>query len=377
MPETATSTVSAFAIAYLAGLEAAGVAGVAKHFPGHGDTALDSHLELPSINADRARLDSVELPPFRDMIAAGVPGIMTAHVTFAALEPGVPATLSGAALTDLLRGELGFEGVVVTDFMDMKAIADNYGAGEAAVRSVVAGADLVMISSELDTQREVYAALQAAVRDGRLSQERVLEAVARTENLATHYPPAWDAVPPDYAAHQMLANDIASVSITLLWNDGALPLPTGRTVVIAPQPPNYGDTFHLGSILKRYHANVNSIIVSPKPSPTDIETAVAAAQGAERIVLGSYHWLGDFPPTLNDLHSELVATGVPVVSVALGNPDDLRFLDAESAAYLAVYGFREANLIAAAQLLTGQQRPLGRLSVPAGDYEVGSGLADF
>src|SRR5690606_25061912 len=179
----------------------------------------------------------VELAPFRALIAAGVPAIMTAHVAFPAIDPELPATLSQAALTGLLRGELGFEGLIVTDYMDMDAIKRHFGAGEAAVMSVLAGADLVLLGPDLETQREVHAALLAAMRDGTLSEERVREAAGRSLAVAQAYPPQLDAEAPPYAAHRELARQVAEAGATLLWNDDVLPLAAAADVlVIAPQP---------------------------------------------------------------------------------------------------------------------------------------------
>ena len=352
-------TVSRFGIAYLEGLEAAGVAGVAKHFPGHGDTSVDSHLGLPSVHADRARLEEVELPPFRALIDAGVPGVMSAHVVFPALEPGIPATLSSAALSDLLRSDLNFGGVVVTDFMDMQAITDHYGAGEAAVKSVVAGADLVLLGPDPEVQRQVYRALRKAVSDGHLSEARVLEAVTRTEAVARAYRPAWDAEPPDYGAHRTLGIEVATAGATLLEDNGNLPFePTERIVVIAPQPDRFGEPPHLGEVLARYHGKVASVLIGENLAEDDISAAVAAASEADQVVLGSYHWLGAFPKGLQAL-SRALSTSKPLTVVSLGNPDDLRFLDVP-ATYLAVYGYREVNLEGAARVLTGQAEARGR-----------------
>src|SRR5690606_4892232 len=199
------------------------------------DTGTDSHLSLPTVEGDRARLDAVELPPFEALIAAGVPAIMTAHVAFPAIAPELPATLSKAALTGLLREELGFDDLIVTDYMDMDAIVKNFGAGEAAVLSVVAGADLVLLGPDFDTQRQVRAALLAAVADGRLSEERVRQAVSRSVAVARNHPPQLDTAAPDYAAHRELARSVAQRGATLLWNDGTLPLAAGADVlVVAP-----------------------------------------------------------------------------------------------------------------------------------------------
>ena len=175
-PTAAAELVAAFC----RGLQAEGVLGCAKHFPGHGDTSSDSHLELPLLPHDRQRLEAIELPPFRAAIAAGVATVMTAHLLLPALDPQRPATLSAAVLTGLLRQELGFNGLVVTDALMMEAISANYGPGEAAVLALEAGADLVLMPADADA---AIAALVAAVQGGRLSRER-LEASAQRRRTA-------------------------------------------------------------------------------------------------------------------------------------------------------------------------------------------------
>jgi beta-glucosidase len=175
-PAAAAELVAAFC----RGLQAEGVLGCAKHFPGHGDTSSDSHLELPLLPHDRQRLEAIELPPFRAAIAAGVATVMTAHLLLPALDPQRPATLSAAVLTGLLRQELGFNGLVVTDALMMEAISANYGPGEAAVLALEAGADLVLMPADADA---AIAALVAAVQSGRLSRER-LEASAQRRRAA-------------------------------------------------------------------------------------------------------------------------------------------------------------------------------------------------
>ena len=175
-PAAAAELVAAFC----QGLQAEGVLGCAKHFPGHGDTSSDSHLELPLLPHDRQRLEAIELPPFRAAIAAGVATVMTAHLLLPALDPQRPATLSAAVLTGLLRQELGFNGLVVTDALMMEAISASYGPGEAAVLALEAGADLVLMPADADA---AIAALVAALQGGRLSRER-LEASAQRRRTA-------------------------------------------------------------------------------------------------------------------------------------------------------------------------------------------------
>lgn len=371
--------VAALATAYAAGLEAGGVAAVAKHFPGHGDTGLDSHLALPSVSADLARLEGLELLPFRALVAAGIPGIMTAHVVFPALDAEAPATLSPAVLTGLLRERLGFGGLIVTDFMDMAAIAEHYGAGEAAVRSVLAGADLVLLGPGLESQREVYRALQDALASGRLSAARVREAAERVEALARRYPSrARPPAPAARAADQALAREVAARAATLLWNDGVLPLaPEASVLVVAPKLSAYGSAPTLGETLSELRPDTRQVTLSDPPAEAEVAAAVAAAAAAEVVVLGSYHWQGAFPEALARLEAHLAGTGKPLVVVALGNPDDLRFLPERPDAYLAVYGFRAANVLAAAGVLLGARKPRGKLPVPAGAYGIGSGMEGF
>lgn len=159
--------------------EDAGILACGKHFPGHGDTDTDSHYALPRIGHGRARLDAVELVPFRAALEAGLAAVMTSHILFPALDPVLPATLSPAILTGLLREELGFEGLIITDDLEMKGVADGWGAAEAAVLAVLAGADLLLCCHKEETQREIRQALVRAVETGRLPEARVDESVAR------------------------------------------------------------------------------------------------------------------------------------------------------------------------------------------------------
>lgn len=170
------ATAGALAAAFCHGAQAEGVLTCAKHFPGHGDTASDSHLELPLLPHSRARLEAVELPPFRDAIAAEVAAVMTAHLLLPALDAEHPATLSRAVLTGLLREGLGFKGLIVTDALVMEAIAGRYGASEAAVLALEAGADLVLMPGDADGAID---AIVAAVHSGRLSLERLQASLGR------------------------------------------------------------------------------------------------------------------------------------------------------------------------------------------------------
>jgi beta-N-acetylhexosaminidase len=172
--------------AYVEGLQSRGVIACAKHFPGHGDTVVDSHVGLPHVGASRRQLDEVALVPFRAAIGAGVRAIMTAHIVVPALDD-VPATVSAAILTGLLRDELGYDGLVITDAVDMAGVASTLGMAEATVRALIAGADAICVGGgptgeEIVT--ELRDAIVDAVRDGRLPEARLLEAVDRIERAA-------------------------------------------------------------------------------------------------------------------------------------------------------------------------------------------------
>src|SRR6267142_3305078 len=170
--------VSEFVSAYIRGVQENGGLATAKHFPGHGDTTADSHIDLPVVTADRARLEKLELVPFRAAIAAGVGSVMTGHLNVPALEPdpNTPATLSSHILTEVLRKDLGFEGLVITDAMDMGGITVRFAPGEAAVRAVLAGADCLLMPPVPDA---AFEALQGAVKSGRISKERLDASVRR------------------------------------------------------------------------------------------------------------------------------------------------------------------------------------------------------
>jgi beta-N-acetylhexosaminidase len=177
------SLVAACGVAAIAAMQGEGVLACGKHFPGHGDTSVDSHLDLPVLPHDMDRLRRVELQPFVAAIRAGIDAIMTAHVRFDRIDPQVPATLSPAVIGGLLRGELGFDGVVITDDFEMQAIAERWDVGEAAVRAVEAGCDLVLVCHRLDRQERAIQALAGAIDSQRLSLERMRRSSLRIQRL--------------------------------------------------------------------------------------------------------------------------------------------------------------------------------------------------
>ncbi|WP_221347966.1 glycoside hydrolase family 3 protein [Streptomyces beigongshangae] len=189
-----TDLVARHTAAYVRGLQSAGVAACTKHFPGHGDTAVDSHHALPRIDAGLPLLDSRELAPFRAAVAAGTRAVMSAHILVPALDPDRPATLSRRVLTGLLREELGFDGLIVTDGMEMQAISATYGIERGSVLAIAAGADAICVGGGLADEATVLRlrdALVTAVRTGELPEERLADAAARVRSLAS-----WTATTP-------------------------------------------------------------------------------------------------------------------------------------------------------------------------------------
>ncbi|NGZ77346.1 beta-N-acetylhexosaminidase [Saccharibacillus alkalitolerans] len=179
--------VSKLGIPVMQGLESKKVIPVVKHFPGHGDTSVDSHVSLPVVNKSTAQLDKLELVPFKKAIAEGADVVMIAHILLPKLDKQYPSSMSKAVITDLLREKLGFEGVVMTDDMTMGAIAENYGLGEAAVQSVLAGSDIILVAHEAENAVQAIDAIKKAVRSGKISEERIDESVARIIELKQKY----------------------------------------------------------------------------------------------------------------------------------------------------------------------------------------------
>lgn len=171
--------------AYIEGLQSQGLIATAKHFPGHGDTRLDSHFDLPVIDHDKSRLEQIELYPFKKAIEVGVKSIMTTHIYFPAIEkePGIPASLSKSVLSDLLRKELKFKGIIITDCMEMGAITNSFGTVEASLRAIKAGADIVLISHSYDQQKKAIEFLLKAAYNGEISDKRIDKSLQRIIKL--------------------------------------------------------------------------------------------------------------------------------------------------------------------------------------------------
>ena len=182
-----SDVVSEMALATAAGLQDNKVVACGKHFPGHGDTNADSHKELPVVEASRERLDAVELPPFRRAAAAGVETMMTAHVLYKALDNRLPATLSPEIITHLLREQIGYDGVVLTDDLEMHAIVDHYGPGDAAVQALLAGCDVLLICKDREREITAFESVEKAVASSTMPMIRLDQSVARIQRVKQRY----------------------------------------------------------------------------------------------------------------------------------------------------------------------------------------------
>lgn len=351
-----------------------GILPVVKHFPGHGDTAVDSHFGLPLVPHERSRLDAVEFLPFRAAIDAGAPAIMTAHVLFPAIDPDPnrPATLSPAVLTDLLRGEFGFEGLIITDSLGMGALKNLVGTVEAAHLAFRAGADVLAFGADIGAtvaeQKAAYARLLEQVQSGEISTQRLDASVRRIlETKAAAGLLEWQPVNPanlstqvNTPAHRQLALEVAQASITLVRNqETAIPLQPEESVLVA-WPQTVGD---LGEALARCRADLILRPLSLDPTATEVEQILADAPNVSRVVVGTFN--ARQHPAQVEMIKDLAAYD-PVVA-ALGQPYDL--LDfPEISTYVASYGTVPASLEALAQVLCGDIAATGTLPVDLPNY---------
>ncbi|MFF5173033.1 glycoside hydrolase family 3 protein [Micromonospora sp. NPDC000089] len=338
--------------AWVRGLQSAGVAACAKHFPGHGDTRVDSHHELPRITADRAALDAGELAPFRAAVAAGVQAVMTGHLLVPALDPELPATLSRWILGDLLRDELGFSGVVVTDAVEMRAVADRYGFRGAAVRALAAGADAICVGGERADEAaagQLRDAIVAAVRDGTLPEERLAEAAKRVGQLAAWAVSARAARPARGLAStgdSAIGLLAARRAVRVRGDRAALPLAGPPHVVefVAPRNIAIGSEtpWGIGAPLAGLLPGTTTVRLAETDPPAD----PVAGAGGRPVVL-----------VVRDLHrhawmraavARALAARPDAVVVELGLPELVT-----GRAHLATHGATRASARAAAELLAG------------------------
>ncbi|MFU8888273.1 MAG: beta-N-acetylhexosaminidase [Trueperaceae bacterium] len=349
--------------AFVRGLQATGVAATVKHFPGHGDVAVDSHLALPRLDADLARLEALEWPPFAAGIGAGAAAAMSGHLLVPALDPELPATLSPAILGGALRGRLGFQGLLFTDALDMRAIADGWGVPEAAVLSMAAGVDVpVVCNGHPGLYHTMLDALEAAAADGRLPAARVAEARARLDLLLAAYPSA----PLDLDASVLEADaatehEAARRAVTVLGTPPTLR--PGAVVALFGRPSEA--TSGASDAARPVAALVDALEEAGVPvrwatTAADLPLALAGAQAlvvatSERRPLDDAAVAG-----YRGAFERAREAGVPAVHAALWNPAHVSALPGPA---VVPFGFRPASAAAlAAVLLGGEAR--GRSPIP-------------
>jgi beta-N-acetylhexosaminidase len=376
--------VARFGTAMLTTFQANGIIATAKHFPGHGDTSVDSHTMLPVIPHDRARLDAVELLPFRAAIEAKVDAIMTAHVAVPEIEPTpeLPATLSQAILTDLLRQDLGFNGLTATDSLGMGALDQTFGVTNATAMAFQAGADLLMFGADPGhTPEEQYPAYQnllALVRDGTISRQRLDASVRRIllvkgqTGILDWQPTSPSEIPTQVrtAEHLAVADRIAEQSVTLLKNDQQLlPLrPDQPTLLVYPAFET-----ELEPALGEYGTQIEAVPVSINPSQQEITRVLSAAGSTDVIIVATAN-ARRHPGQIALVES---LRDLPTVVLALQSPYDLLAFPGQST-YLTIYGDVPTSIHAAAKVLFGQYQPSGKLPVTLNDaFLEGYGLDGF
>lgn len=376
-------------VAFIDGARSAGLLTVVKHFPGHGDTETDSHLAMPVLRADRARLEDVELRPFRAAIEAGVDGVMTAHLAVPALDPGParPATLSPPILTGLLRNRLRFQGLIITDALHMEGVGDREEAGTVAVEAIRAGADILLMPPDAE---EAVDAVVAAVRSGELSEARIDRSVRRV--LATKAAVGlnvhrgvnlglllaqvgrWD--------HEAWGRHVAERSITLVQGRaGSIPVDVrGRSVlaVLYDDAPRHESGARFEAALAERGARLMTVRLSRRSAASRLDRVRQLARDADVVIFASFSravpWRGSLglPWDVAALASDLAAAGAPVIS--FGDPYHLGGLP-DTCTYLVAWSDAPVSQESAARALLGEIPITGRLPIDLPpDHHVGDGI---
>ena len=367
--------VSGMTAAAVAGFHAAGEAAAAKHFPGQGDTDVDSHTGLPVIHHTRAQWRQIDAPPFQAAIRAGVDEVMIGHIEVPALDnSGLPASLSHTIVTGLLRDKLGYHGVITTDSLQMGGVLAGHNDAQVAVLAIQAGCDQLLMP---DSVPVAHAALLGAVRAGRISMAQLNASVTRIISLKVARglfsdPPAAPGARPSVStpAEQAVAQQLADRAVTLVRNRSVAAPGAGKDRPVLPLAPGQ-KVFVAGPAGPGLAAALTAALSSTGGR------VVADPGSADVIVVATLDAMGD--PAQQQLVADMAAAGRPVVVVATGEPYDLGLFPG-SAAAIATYSDTDASMAATAAVLAGQRDPAGRLpvSVPAASggttYPFGTGL---
>lgn len=373
--------------AMINGLQSAGVAATAKHFPGSGESAIDPHFGVPILEHQLERLEAVEFRPFKAAIAAGVRVMMTAHIALPALtgKRALPSTLSRQVMHDLLRGDLGFNGLLISDALDMKAITQGQHQIIDIITALRAGVDLLLLSSDRSIQERTFTGLKLAASRGLIESAEVAASFKRVINLkswlAKQDQPGLDVV--GCAQHRQLETLIAEKSITLVRNDSnLLPIkpPDGASIaVLMPQPSGLtpADTSSfvtpmLAEAVRNYYPKVDEYLFDQKPQLVDIASLRERLGEYDLLIVGTTS--ANLQPEQASLVNSLSQSGVPIITVALRTPYDLCSYPL-SMTHICTFGIQSASMDALAAALFGEIPFQGKLpvSIP-GEAACGHGL---
>lgn len=363
--------VARLGVAALRGYAAGGVLAVPKHFPGHGDASVDSHLGLPVSQKSLLELERVELVPFRAAFAAGAQAVMPAHMVFPALGtgPAQPVTLSSAALRGFLRGRMGFRGLIFSDSLDMGAIADVYGSSQAAVLALRAGNDVLVLGKA--DYPSAFAAVRAALKSGLLTRarleesvDRILAAKRRLGLFARRAPRPLSAA--EYARGRALARRAAEAAVTVIRSGGLLPLRLSQQktlgLVLAASPRYTAEIAALRDEIRRRHPRAVVVDLPLAPDSAQVDAALTRLADVDAVIAGTSQFGGPLPSGQRRLLERLIAGPAPVVALSLMNPYDLSASTGARAA-VALYGLTDSSVHAAARMLFGEIAARGRLPV--------------
>jgi beta-N-acetylhexosaminidase len=405
--------VARFGVAFTEGLQSANVLATAKHFPGHGDTAVDSHRGLPVIDFTRERLEKTEFSPFRALIDAGIGSVMISHISMPQLDATkveplkqsikasytesevitegttMPATLSPDIVTGILQKDMKFDGLIVTDAMDMSGLTLYFNQEEAAVRAILAGNDVLLKPANADA---AIRGVREAVSSGRISQERLDQSVRKilawkhklglSEKKITSLD-AIDTIVSNQGTRQ-LSEEIAQNAITLVKKEeGALPVKTGGNAVLLAitngEDRNYvGNS--LAAQLRQNGLKVERIVIEERSSEKDVADAIAKAKSADVLIAGLYGRVRSgaknsigLPATGEKVLRAALESNPRTIAVAFGNPYLLRGFP-EIKTYVVAYGDMASLQRATGNALTGKFPFKGKLPITVGNYARGTGL---
>ncbi|VEU82803.1 beta-N-acetylhexosaminidase [Acholeplasma hippikon] len=362
--------VSLYANATIKGLQNSIVA-TAKHFPGHGDTTVDSHLGLPTVTKTRSELEKFEFKPFRSAINEGVQAIMSAHINFTDLTEGVPATLSKKVLTDLLRGEMGFDGLIVTDALEMKAIDTHYGAVEASLMTLNAGANLLCICHDLPYQTGAADRIEKALATGELTMETLDERVERILRYKKMLKPIdFNVTYEDVKAlvendeTKALAAKICEEAVTLIKGEPIKLSNNALLVTTLPKATTIADDTDGGSTLTRKVKKeipfLDILEIAVSPTDAEMEEVIEKAKGYDQVIYTTYN--GNVYQSQINLVDKLATLNKDLHILALRNPYDLYYTKAIKN-YVAFYEYTPNSNDAVIKYLKGELIPTGKAPI--------------